>query len=531
MPAIITTAMRILAAEQFLSSFVSNNAYVFIGATLPWFDPNNPAISDSMPPLPLDSVDTPAACYRNMMSLKKVNVTTTSGQTPAVTGDASLVIPRYDWTINTPYSQYENNVDLFNQPIGTPPFYVITADMNVYICLYNNGGANSTVMPTGTTALPFTGSDGYTWKFMYSILPSDVLKFVTNQWIPVKTLATGNSVWGPGAIDRIDVVTSGTQYTSIPTVQIVGDGVHASATATISNGNVTSINMVNNGIGYTWATVTLVRNNIGANGATAVATIAPLNGHGADPISELGGRFVLIDSQLRYDENTYFTVSNDYRQIGVVLNPTLWGTSTPATNIDYTQALTLVFASINNGSFQADDTVYGATSGATGVVMDYYPTGLTGLTAGLPTLRLVQTTGTFLSGEQIVDNITNANGVLLQNSSLIGNIVTASINTVQFPPTVTNVQPGMTVAITSGLFAGQSRIISSYNAGTYTAVVPNWTQVGLTVAPPAGSGFAVATIIPPAMQPYSGQIIYVENRRPISRALDQVEDVKICVEF
>ena len=35
----------------------------------------------------------------------------------------------------------------------------------------------------------------------------------------------------------------------------------------------------------------------------------------------------------------------------------------------------------------------------------------------------------------------------------------------------------------------------------------------------------------PELQPNSGHILYVENRRPISRASDQTEDIKIVVEF
>ena len=33
------------------------------------------------------------------------------------------------------------------------------------------------------------------------------------------------------------------------------------------------------------------------------------------------------------------------------------------------------------------------------------------------------------------------------------------------------------------------------------------------------------------MQPDSGNILYVENRKPISRASDQTEDIKLIVEF
>ena len=35
----------------------------------------------------------------------------------------------------------------------------------------------------------------------------------------------------------------------------------------------------------------------------------------------------------------------------------------------------------------------------------------------------------------------------------------------------------------------------------------------------------------PELEPDSGHILYVENRRPISRASDQTEDIKIVVEF
>ena len=41
----------------------------------------------------------------------------------------------------------------------------------------------------------------------------------------------------------------------------------------------------------------------------------------------------------------------------------------------------------------------------------------------------------------------------------------------------------------------------------------------------------VAGYTNPELQPDSGDIIYIENRKPISRASDQTEDVKLVVEF
>ena len=41
----------------------------------------------------------------------------------------------------------------------------------------------------------------------------------------------------------------------------------------------------------------------------------------------------------------------------------------------------------------------------------------------------------------------------------------------------------------------------------------------------------VAGYANPELQPDSGDVIYIENRKPISRASDQTEDVKLVVEF
>ena len=54
----------------------------------------------------------------------------------------------------------------------------------------------STVMPTGTSTNILETADGYKWKFMYSISASDVIKFVTSDFIPVKTIGRKEAVEG-----------------------------------------------------------------------------------------------------------------------------------------------------------------------------------------------------------------------------------------------------------------------------------------------------------------------------------------------
>ena len=55
---------------------------------------------------------------------------------------------------------------------------------------------------------------------------------------------------------------------------------------------------------------------------------------------------------------------------------------------------------------------------------------------------------------------------------------------------------------------------------TETVTLANGNTVSLT------TGYAN-----PELQPDSGNIIYLENRKPISRSSDQTEDIKVIIEF
>ena len=73
--------------------------------------------------------------------------------------------------------------------------------------------------------------------------------------------------------------------------------------------------------------------NQAANGTNNSADIEfilqPKNGHGADPVEELGGNYIILNSRLEYSEGSGdFPTDNDFRQIGVVVNPTDQGGNT-----------------------------------------------------------------------------------------------------------------------------------------------------------------------------------------------------------
>lgn len=66
-------------------------------------------------------------------------------------------------------------------------------------------------------------------------------------------------------IDSIQVVDSGINYSSAPTVTITGDGTGAEAVAKVSGGRLVAIEMINKGTNYSRATVTITGEGFGAS--------------------------------------------------------------------------------------------------------------------------------------------------------------------------------------------------------------------------------------------------------------------------
>ena len=463
MAAIITNKFRIHNAEQFKEGFSeasATNMYLFIGRPQSWS-------SDASPDTPVDTVQSETENWQDMVALKRIQAS-----------DVSHAVLRRTWTAGKYYDIYRHDYNgSANQGVnldsGTPTtratlfdanFFVITEDYNVYKCLDNRNSSNvvapSTVKPTGSDPAAFTTSDGYKWKFMYAISAADVLKFVSTDFIPVKTLAGNpgindayNSQWSSqsaainGGIENILVTAGGTGYTSAPTVTITGDGQNATGTAVVSGGSVVSITITNTGTNYTYANISL--SGGGGTGATAYAIISPVGGHGSNPVEELGGFYVMMNVRLEYDDGSGdFPVDNDYRRIGIVKDPYNYGTTTVATNSTLNAMRSVTLAAGFSGSFTSDETIVGSITGARGRVVSYNAT--------TRTLRYIQTRVEGMTAFASGENVTG------QGSGAVGNVS------------------------------------------------------------------AVGT---PEVQPYSGDIIYFENRRPINRAADQLEDIKLVVEM
>ena len=106
-------------------------------------------------------------------------------------------------------------------------------------------------------------------------------------------------------------------------------------------------------------------------GAELDVIIPPKGGHGSDAVKELGGFFVMLNKSLVGIEGTSdIGVANDFRRIGLIRNPTNFGTSTVASADTRRQLYAAIFSSVS-GTFTADEEINQATTGATGKVVEW----------------------------------------------------------------------------------------------------------------------------------------------------------------
>ena len=149
-----------------------------------------------------------------------------------------------------------------------------------------------------------------------------------------------------------------------------GDGLYANAYALLNttSNTVQSIVIDNLGYGYTYASVEL-ESSLGS-GATAEPSISPPGGHGSDPVAELGGSYLVFNIRLKDTESDILTTQNDYRQIALIEDPLLYGTTTKCQTPVVSQ---LTVLSLNGISveYSNDEWVYQGSSLATSTFRGY----------------------------------------------------------------------------------------------------------------------------------------------------------------
>jgi hypothetical protein len=127
-------------------------------------------------------------------------------------------------------------------------FYVITNDFNVYKCLDNNNNSRSTVKPTGTAVTPLYTSDGYVWKYMYTVPINLRTKFLDDSNMPVVSALT-NQFYTNGSLENVIINNKGENY-SFAKISVSGNGYSEQNPVLISG-----VDIISGGTGYNAPTV------------------------------------------------------------------------------------------------------------------------------------------------------------------------------------------------------------------------------------------------------------------------------------
>ena len=517
MSAIITDQLRILNAKEFVASVAStsNSYYSFVGL------PNATEVSSSWntsPPDPRDNFDEENNYWDTMIALKKIS-----------DSDVKQVVKKTTWASGVTYDMYRHDIKANNPSkpsnaisLYEANYYVMNSDYKVYICLQNGtdpenpSGRASLDEPTFTDLEPReagTSGDGYIWKYLYTISPSDIIKFDSTNFMPVpKDWATNttdasvrDNASSSGQLKIVTVTNRGVgigtanrTYTRVP---IKGDGNGAEATVVINNNaKVESVTISNGGSGYTFGTVDMEAGGapLGSTPPVFNVIIPPQGGHGADIYRELGARNTLVYSRIENDtENPDFITGNEIARIGIVQNPQAYDSTE---NLELTKAsavygLKLTGAGYSSATFDADAFItqtVGVGSTAVGRVVSYDAT--TGVLkywqdrslAGFNTDGSQDTSPVYGNRLQRFTATPGASGSL----NILGGSTTLAIHT---------------------SFTGVSTVINSrtyYLGQSFTDGVAN-----------------------PEVKKYSGNIIYVDNRPSITRSTSQKEDIKVILQF
>ena len=499
MAAIITEKFRLHNATQFYESFseaAKSVYYLFVGKATA-FTSGTSGGSDTSPPTPADDVTGEFYRWDEMVAAKNIAST-----------DVTYALPRRDWANSTIYDMYEDNISSTNTTASSASniydgtFFFRTSDNKVYKVLDNNaGGAYSGSEPTSTSTSPFA-LGGYVLKYMYTITASEQSKFLTTDFMPVSTDSTVSAAATDGKVESL-IITAGSSYTDGTFYAAVyGDGTSQGTSSgaivriTVSSGAIATFGLTagtdttihDGGAGYTFGTVNLgssytfsdaaltSASSMGSGtGGVVQVVISPKNGHGYDAVEELGGHYVMMNTTLTGAEGDDILAGNDFRNIGIVVDPTTYGTSTVGTSSTYRQTYALKLTS-QSGTFDVDEKISQASTSAIGKVVEWDST-LSILYYQQERYGDYGTSGT--TGAYVA--FSGANAVTGATSGAVGTPDASADSAV-------TLSGGATITFTDG-YAN------------------------------------------PELQADSGEVIYVENRRPISRATDQTEDIKVIVEF
>jgi len=522
MTTLTTRKLQFNDAEQFKEAFFESDptiAYVFMGNHVP--------------------VAQEKQVWDNIFAAKRI------------TGnDVELVIPRIDWTSNTNYRQYDDTSSIptllsANTSLNLKPMYVITSARNVYKCLSNNASAKSTVEPTGdyvTSNGNIATADGYIWKYMFNVKPSN--KFLTSDWIPAptSTLALDYGVSSLGVVDgemtTIIVTANGTNYRDVSNIKVDG---FTSGQTTLRLSNTSNV--------LAWFSIPSLSNiaNMTISGTglatqTYISAVAVANG-----VITLSTDTVGIGGGTSNNISIITRIYVDGDGVGVLANAKLSNTNinTDSANANVAR---IDVTTIGTGYTTGNAYIFGSGTGANARAIlspkfghAYNPAKELNANNVMVAVRIGEIDSTE-GGVISVDTSFRQFGMLRNpyKYGSVSKVESANANSVISQTTNLSILPGTSYTLNEFVYQGSSPSNATaygfLNAQTATLARLTKVQGTFTTGNPivgASSGVSrtVTGITYPEFEPYSGDIMYVQNDVKKTRSNGQAENLKMIVSF
>lgn len=488
--------------------------YMFYGRTKPWAD-------EEAPPTPDNSLQTEYDAWHDMTALKKID-----GQ------DVRLGFRRIDWTTATVYYEYREDVDLTDKD-----FYIYTDEKKVYKCISNNNGAASTVKPTHTDNSITAQADGYKWKYMFTLSDSLIRKFYVPGYLPIDDNETVVNNAVKGSIENIRIGSAGSGYSASTTVPVFvgGDGdenASATATLTVDGGVITAISISDGGSDYPYAPETSIPvaiRQVGSSGAVETA-------------------YALADT----DEN------GEISSISLVLG----GTGYTSGNAKIVQSSCQAVATTNGSGEVTDVSISTGRSGQnfrkaaakivgtstseatlTPTISPFLGHGASPERELLARFTLVNLRFAYDEGEGdfTVENDFRRIGVIetpknygTETNSTAQTLdakyrITLNESNVPFTADDTIVgESSGAIGLQVDVFdSNKLRVVRGNDISNYIDFQEGETVRGLS----SGATATISSIANPEVEPYSGDILFINNREAITRRNDQIETITLVLEY
>jgi len=470
MAAIVTNTFRHNNALQFYESFsetAKTTYYLFVGRPQAWSSTTGGG-TDASPPTPLDNVDDPYMYYRDMLAAKILSTT-----------DRQYAIPRHNWTTGVIYDMYRGDYG---------------ATVNSAVVQTQEGGID---MFATSTRMYVLNSANNVYKCMNNNAGG------TSTTEPTGT-STSEFTTADSYVWKYMYTLSTTQITNFMTTDFIAVTTNSTVAAAAVPGSVGQYIVANGGAGYTngtYSTQTLRGDGTGAtftlvvaSGAVSTVTAVAVGGGATQTV-----QYTFADCDV--DAISGIGTPSTSAIVVPVISPPGGTGSNAVEELGgfYIMTNTTIAGTAGSGDFVVDQDFRRIA-----VVKDPYNYGTTTISTAdtLSALKSVTfaaspTPGTFVNDEVITGGTSGAKGLVVDWESS-----TRVLKYIQTQWTGIAADKDLTPFAVSEVVTG---------AG--------------------GATGTVSAVNNPEIEYYSGQVIYVENRAPITRASDQTENIKLIIEF